>query len=357
MTRTFRPVRPFRSLLAGLALLALASHAPAQTTPVPTMMNFQGRLAKPDGTPVADGSNYQITFRIFGMATGGTALWTQTMNNVSVRNGVFSVLLGSGNALTDTVLNGTPYLEIQIGSSTPLSPRQAFTSVAFAVKANTVPDGAITSAKLSSSFLTAGGDLTGTYPNPLLAAKSSSFAKVSGGAATSDGTNLSTLGTIRLNQNGGLGDVLRIGNGTAVGLSTEVGYQYPIFNLDLNFRGSSVNNAIVGGAVRLDGRSPAVPLIQFLTRQAGTGSTSEHTAMCITETGNVGINDSDPTAPLHVLGRVYIDGGLNQVPNAPLVTLAIGDTDTGLNWTGDGKLDVYANGANMVQVRAGSVNV
>ena len=38
--------------LFGLGLLLLtASAANAQTTAVPPLMNFQGRLAKPDGTP------------------------------------------------------------------------------------------------------------------------------------------------------------------------------------------------------------------------------------------------------------------------------------------------------------------
>src|SRR5262245_52954672 len=50
-----RHIMPLRSsVLALLALLSLALLRPAQAqvTAAPALMNFQGRLAKPDGTPV-----------------------------------------------------------------------------------------------------------------------------------------------------------------------------------------------------------------------------------------------------------------------------------------------------------------
>ena len=143
-----------------VVLLMLSVSAFAQTSAIPPMMNFQGHLAKPDGTNVPDG-NYQITFSIFAAATGGTPQWTQTMNPVMVHNGVFAVLLGNGNPLTADMLNGTPYLQIQVGVDNPL-PRQQFASVAFAFKANTaltVPDGAITMAKINSTGASAGQSL------------------------------------------------------------------------------------------------------------------------------------------------------------------------------------------------------
>ena len=38
--------------LVALLLTLVQANALAQVTPVPQLMNFQGRLAKPDGSPV-----------------------------------------------------------------------------------------------------------------------------------------------------------------------------------------------------------------------------------------------------------------------------------------------------------------
>ena len=41
----------------------------------------------------------------------------------------------------------------------------------------------------------------------------------------------------------------------------------------------------------------------------------------------------------------------------PTIKLAIGDTDTGLNWAGDGQLDLYSNNVNTLSVRSGNVGI
>ena len=150
-----------RSLRLAAVLLLIAAGAKAQTTAAPSLMNFQGRLAKPDGTPVPDSTAsavYNVTFSLWDDPTAATAAhlrWTQTISGVKVHNGAFAVLLGNGNPLTDAVLNGAVYLQIQVNSNAPLTPRQPLASVAYAIKANTVPDGAITNAKIAAGTLTA----------------------------------------------------------------------------------------------------------------------------------------------------------------------------------------------------------
>ena len=151
--------------LAAL-LLALAVGVPAQTvTPAPSMMNFQGRLAKQDGTPVSDGL-YSVVISIYDAPTGGNRLWTQTFTGAITRNGVFSIPLGATNGtqgataptgtLNETLFATDRWLQVQLGStSAPLLPRQLFLPVALAFKANmalTVPDGSITNIKIATGI-------------------------------------------------------------------------------------------------------------------------------------------------------------------------------------------------------------
>jgi hypothetical protein len=133
--------------LSLLALLAMPVVSRAQVTPAPSLMNFQGRLAKPDGTPVADGT-YSVRFSLWTAQSGGTEKWNQTINPISVRNGTFAVLLNVASPanLFDTNL----WLELKIGANAPLTPRQQLVSVGYAMKANTVPDNSITNAKIVS---------------------------------------------------------------------------------------------------------------------------------------------------------------------------------------------------------------
>src|SRR5262245_25315246 len=95
-------------LLALLGLVAL-SPVQAQVAAAPSLMNFQGRLAKPDGAPVANGT-YSVRFSLWDAASGGTEKWNQTINNVTVNNGTFAVLL---NTNTAGLFNSNLYLEIK----------------------------------------------------------------------------------------------------------------------------------------------------------------------------------------------------------------------------------------------------
>src|SRR5689334_22742546 len=81
----------------------------AQVTAVPQLMNFQGRLTKPDGTPVSNG-NYTIRFSLWTAVTGGIEKWNQTINPVIVKNGVFAVQLNTSTGAADK-FNNNLFLE------------------------------------------------------------------------------------------------------------------------------------------------------------------------------------------------------------------------------------------------------
>lgn len=100
---------------------------------VPQLINYQGVLVDPaTGQPVPDDS-YTITFSIYDVASGGSAIWTETQS-VQTKDGLYSVLLGSSTALTPTILSGTEkYLGIKVGSDPEMTPRKRIVSVAYAI--------------------------------------------------------------------------------------------------------------------------------------------------------------------------------------------------------------------------------
>src|SRR5687767_11513751 len=106
--------------LTLLLLMLVQVSALAQVAPVPSLLNFQGRLTKPDSTPVADGT-YSIRFSLHDALTGGTEKWNQTLGSVTVRNGTFAVLLSGFPVNT---FAGNLFLEIKVGTEAPLTPRQ-----------------------------------------------------------------------------------------------------------------------------------------------------------------------------------------------------------------------------------------
>lgn len=130
----------------------LASPASAPG-PSATTVNYQGRLANPDGPPVTD-NNYGMTFALYDASTGGNLVRRpESHAAVPVADGLLSVGLGSqtSGGIPTSTWNGDRYLEITVGGET-LSPRELIRSVPIAGMALTVPDGAITSSKLKPTI-------------------------------------------------------------------------------------------------------------------------------------------------------------------------------------------------------------
>lgn len=98
---------------------------------VPELVNFQGLLTDAGGIPVADGL-YTVTFRVFDVPAGGTALCTD-IQDVDVNGGLFHLLLPFG----PPCFTGSSWLEVKVGTDPPLSPRQQFVSAPYAFHAET----------------------------------------------------------------------------------------------------------------------------------------------------------------------------------------------------------------------------
>lgn len=118
---------------------------------VPQTMNYQGYLTNSGGTPV--NGQVGIIFSLYDVQSGGTALWTETQSAVQVTNGVYSATLGSTNPI-NLAFDAQYYLGVKVGTDAEMTPRQALTSVGYAIKAkeaDTVAAGSITDASISGS--------------------------------------------------------------------------------------------------------------------------------------------------------------------------------------------------------------
>ena len=101
---------------------------------VPGLITYQGTLTDPGGAALD--TTLSMTFGIYADSTGGVAIWTESQPAVVVSGGIFNVLLGRVNSLSDTVFNDPErWLGIQVGSDEECEPRQRIAAVGYALRA------------------------------------------------------------------------------------------------------------------------------------------------------------------------------------------------------------------------------
>jgi hypothetical protein len=128
----------------GLVIVALAAIAASASADVPQLLNYQGQLSAPDGTPKH--GTFTMVFSIHDAAVGGNQLptgtpWSETQS-VAVSDGVFNVLLGSVTALPSMLFTGGPsdsagplrFLKVVVDGES-LSPLRRIGSAAYALGA------------------------------------------------------------------------------------------------------------------------------------------------------------------------------------------------------------------------------
>ena len=130
---------PHRRICLLLVLLPLlGAMARAQGT-VPATVAFQGRLTDQAGTDI--NGLVKIAFRVYGAATGGNALWTETHTAVSVNQGLFQVELGSITGFPAGLFGtGARYVGLQVGTDAEMVPRVLLSSQVYSKVAGNALD-------------------------------------------------------------------------------------------------------------------------------------------------------------------------------------------------------------------------
>ena len=245
---------------------------------VPKVLNYQGKLLDSDGVGVND--TLDMTFRLYTAESGGTALWSQTISNVEISKGLFSVELGTSDDF-DTLSFASPYwLEIEVAGET-LSPREKLTSAPYSIRSeySEYTEKAIQSVHTPEDTTARTGRLV---------------FRAGEGATLSDGGDSITIIVGGASTTPNIFDVLDAGNNaggqtiTNIGTPTDASDVATKGYVDANFAGSSGNNNYIQNQDTTD-QSASL-------RISGSGLFG----------GNVGIGTAGPGAKIEVVGDGYI---------------------------------------------------
>jgi hypothetical protein len=102
---------------------------------IPHLINYQGRLTDSQGNPIT--GTRAVTFKIYDVESGGSALWSETYSNLAFDKGIFNVMLGGVTTL-NLAFDRQYWLSIQVGNDPEMTPRIRLASVGYAFTAENI---------------------------------------------------------------------------------------------------------------------------------------------------------------------------------------------------------------------------
>lgn len=294
-------------------------------------MNFQGRLNNAAGSPMPSGT-YNMKFRIYDAASGGTLLWSEQRANaagtgVTVNSGgLFSVQLGSVTSLPASIFNNANSIYFEIELPTPdsatcnwggceaytegaMTPRNPLGSSAYAFNSDTL-DGHDASyfapASGSANYAPMAGGLN--YIQNTASAQAASF-NISGNG-TIGGTFTST-GTALFGGSSNSTAAVQIQNAAGTKLFTA-----DTTNTQIIFNASSVVQAPSGGAPIMVGGT-ASPSGPGTSASIGTHANTKAGDLVVV----IGyIEPANQQTASATYGTLSVSAGINVAPGFPIDT-------------------------------------
>jgi len=315
-------MKKLKILFVLLICLSITSKTFAQG--IPQTINYQGILKDTAGVVVPNG-DYNITFKIYEVTSGGLALWDET-KLINVQGGLVTTQLGSYNPFPPNIFDGPLWLGITVGAGGELTPRIELTSVPFSFYTLNVVDGSITAAKIADAQvvkslnglkdnvnLVAGSNVTITPSGNNITISSTAGGGGLGGSGTANYlpvfTNVTTLGNSSVYQNSS-GDIgLGLNNPTGrLEISGNSVDTYPHLLLSetdgyarVSFRTMTASSKhwVLAGHTDLDDNYSQWPL-NYFNGSVGKNIFSVYGNSNISFNGNVGIGTENPSYPLHI---------------------------------------------------------
>ena len=101
---------------------------------IPRVINYQGRLTDKDDNPLT--GNFLVTFRFYDAEKEGQPMWEEG-HILSIRNGMFNVLMGSVKPL-EVDFNKDLWLGMEVASDGEMTPRIKLASSVYALNAKSI---------------------------------------------------------------------------------------------------------------------------------------------------------------------------------------------------------------------------